>query len=150
MPKTHSLAQWFVATRADSVGTGTASSVLITAPTSATAYTYMYAEVSAKKAGELTFSEAPNASGGTTITAYSLDRDSSSTASTTITHTATWLSSGTVLEQHEFGGIEKTAYVGGSRQLEYKLNNSTIYLLYFTADGAGTEVSFNVYFYEIL
>ena len=147
MAQTHSPAQWFTATRKDSVGTGTASSVLITAP--ATGSVYLHAEISAKKAGELTFSTAPNASGGTTVTSYSMDRSSSSTASTTITHTATWLSSGTVLENHIFGGIESERFIGGTRNLEWKLNASTLYLLYFTADGATTEWATNIRFAEV-
>lgn len=135
----------FTATHWVSVGTGTAASMLITTPASATVaechFTYT---VTSSAQVKVEFGEDANASGGTALTEYNMDRKSTNTADVVTTHTATWVSSGSILSYYEgtlFGGEAEA-------QEDYILDHSTIYIIYITAYGAATEVAINAYWTE--
>ncbi len=141
----------WVATHSVIVGTGTAASVLITAPVSTTAIMHFVYSVVSSNAGIATFSEAPNASGGTAIIAYNSSRDTSGSANAIITHSATWLSSGTILENFTLGGANAGTRVGdsGEGRVEWVLGSEKLYLVYFVATNATTTVDINAYWYEV-
>jgi hypothetical protein len=126
----------FTATHTVSVGTGTAVSVLLTVP-STDEYDFR-AEVQASNTVAWTLSEAPGASGGSAITAYNNARASTETLGATVTHTATYVSSGTVLENH--------AAAAGVQGLSgwWKAAASTLYLVRGVAANAGTTVNVNL------
>lgn len=124
-----------------SVGTGTVASVLISAP--ATGVYHLAFDIEATNSGTWTFSEAPNASGGTAIVTVNKNRLSANTNTLTHTHTPTYVSSGTVLTVGAIGtagiGNANAGGNGGERD-EWILNASTLYLLRFTALNAATNV----------
>jgi len=132
-------------------GTATAATMLITTVTAQNPHVVL--AVSADKGGKWTFSEAPNASGGSAITSYNRDRSSSLTAGTTITHTATYVSAGTILDRGVVGaagGNPNSVTGGGSiERPEWILAASTIYLVRFVADNATTVTNIRAeYYYE--
>jgi hypothetical protein len=146
--KIHNGLTW-VASHSVSVGTGTAVSVMVTTPASGT-YHLTY-EVEASNTLTYTFSEAPNASGGTTIASANRLRTGGGTDTLTLKHTVTYTSSGTVLERHLNGSTgvpsKSTGGSSGSRA-EWILAASTSYLVYATAGNAGTTVNVNLDYYR--
>jgi L,D-peptidoglycan transpeptidase YkuD (ErfK/YbiS/YcfS/YnhG family) len=109
--------------------------------------------ISADKGGKWTFSRAPNTSGGSAIVSYNRDQSSSTTSGTTITHTATYVSAGTVLDRGIVGaaGGNPTSVTGGGAtpRPEWILAASTLYLVRFVADNATTITNIRAeYYYE--
>lgn len=138
----------FSAAHSVSVGTGTAVTVLVTTP--ATGECHLDFSVEATNSGTWTFSEAPNASGGTAIVAYDKNRISANVSTVTNTHTATYVSSGSVIESHCIGTAgQGNSSGGGASQSrhEYVLHESTLYLIRFVALNAATNVAVNLSYY---
>lgn len=128
-------ADLFTATHSVAVGAATAVTVLITTP-STDEYT-VRVSVETNDAATWTWSKAPNASGGTGITAANRNQGAIATLGATVTHTATYTSSGTVLENHYATvGVQSE---GGWWQLAA----STLYLVRGVVASAGT-VNINV------
>ena len=117
---------WTATHTETSVG-GTVVSVLIAAPASGTYDLEIAVEIDA--ASTWAFSEVPEASGGTVITGICNNRTSDTADPLTITHTPTYISSGTVLENHLTSTI-----TGGTAELHnpWRLAVSTEYLIYIT------------------
>lgn len=98
----------------------------------------------------ITLYESPTTSGGTSVTAYNRDRNSSNTATATVVHTPTVTATGTTilfsthLDASKFGS-------GGERAItEWILKQNTKYLIAITADAAGTATfSGKMDWYEI-
>ena len=131
----------FVAPHNVSVGTATAVTVLISTP--ATGIYHLRGQVQADKAGTWTLSKAPGASGGTAITAANSNQQSATTDTLTITHTATYVSSGTVLVNGLVGadsGPMSLCADDKSGDGEWILAVSTLYLVRFVAGAAATNV----------
>jgi hypothetical protein len=129
----------YTATHTVSIGTVTAATVLVTAP-AADEYD-LQVEVQASNTLSLwTLSEAPNASGGTAITPLNHNRDSALTLGATVAHTATYVSSGTVMENH--------SAAAGMQGLSgwWKLDAGDLYLVRCVAANAGTTVNVNARF----
>lgn len=120
----------FTATHSVAVGTATAVTVLITIP--ATDEYMVRVAVDTNDAVTWTFSTGPTASGGTAITAANNNRGSSATLGATVTHTATYVASGTVLETHyATTGIK-------SMSGWWQLAASTLYLVRGVVTSSGT------------
>ena len=139
----------FVAIHQTAHGTATAATMLITTATAQNPHVVL--AVSADKGGKWTFSEAPNASGGSAITSYNRNRASSTTSGTTITHTATYVSAGSIIDRGivgAAGGNPNSVTGGGSTpRPEWELAASTIYLVRFVADNATTVTDIRAEFY---
>ena len=124
-------------------------SILITAPTVKEAH--LTGAIESSLAGRFTWSEAPNASGGTSITTYNSNRRSSNTSELVCTTDPTFVSVGTVLLQATIGtpGNPINALGGGveSRE-EWVLGDGVLYLLQFTSATANAEVSIILEWYE--
>jgi hypothetical protein len=141
----------FTATHTVSVGSGTAVSVLVTTPSTGTCYVHFTYEIDANNAVAGTFSEAPNMSGGTAITAYNRDRSSATASNLTIKHTCSSnQSAGTVLKNHAISGANAgtllTGYYGGRE--EWVLGSEKDYAFRFSAVNASTTVDINMSWYE--
>jgi hypothetical protein len=138
----------YSASHAVSVGTGTAVTVLITTP--ATDDIHLVFSVAATNSGTWTFSEDPNASAGTAVVSYNNDRGSANTSDVTITHTPTYSSSGTVLQNFCIGTAgQGNSHGGGAGEArnEWILKASTLYLIRFVALNAATNVAMNLSYY---
>jgi hypothetical protein len=132
----------YVASHSVVVGTGTAVSVMITAPSSGVATVYFNAQVTASLACDMVFSETPNASGGTAITSYHKDRDLTASANTAFVHTVTYTSAGTILENWQ------SNYSTPINISRYVLGSEKVYLIYLTAANADTSIDINCLFWE--
>lgn len=121
----------FTAIYTETVST-TVVTVLISTPASSTnKYIHFLCGVETDKAVSWTFSEAPNASGGTSIVSYNNNRTSSITDPVTLTSGVTYVSSGTVLETHIMGSNNPTTKLGGNTNSrnEWLLKQNTLYLI---------------------
>lgn len=144
--------QFYTADHFVSVGTGTAVTVLITPPASSTSrYVHFRAAVQTNLAGVFTFSEAPNASGGSALAAANNFRDQkvNKPDPVVLTHTVTYVSSGTILETILFSssGSALVNQGGNNPQYEWILERGNIYLMRFVADAAATRVVFKPTYY---
>lgn len=134
------------------VGTATAVTVLLEAP-SAPTYIHFIGDVRADKAITWTFSEGPVATGGTTLVAYNNDRSSATAdpmASLKHTTTVDAASIGTVLEQGTVGtgGNPNSAAGGaGEHRNEWILAPNTQYLFRAVAAAAATTVTVRIPYY---
>ena len=107
--------------------------------------------IQSDQAGNFTWSEAPNASGGTSITAYNNNRQSTNTATLTVASDPTYVSSGTILFQGPIGesGNPNVAIGGNfSARQEWILAASTLYLLRYTSETADSRVLLALEWYE--
>ncbi len=130
----------------ENVDTGTAVSVLWTAP--ATGKVELVVTVEADKAITWIFSEAPSASGGTTLTSFNHNRQSANTdPMATVVSAITFTSSGTVLQQGSVGsgGGQGSGPTGGDGGLDDKwiLATSQSYLMRVTVGASDTNVNIN-------
>lgn len=136
-----------------SVGTGTAVTVMITPPaTGSGRYIHFIAGFQANNAGVLTFSENPNASGGTTLVSYNNNRPQrvNKPDPVVLKHTVTWTSSGSILQNIIVAGASTNqAVVGGvgGMRNEWILEPGSIYLLRFVADNASTRTVITCEYY---
>jgi hypothetical protein len=138
----------FVAAHNVADGTGTAATVLITVPASGTYH--LRGSVQADAAATWTFSKAPNASGGTAITAYNANDGSSTTTTLTHTHTATYVSAGTVMTQGNLSSSVPLSNIGGffPRGNEWILAASQVYLIRVLPTSTTTNVIINLDYYR--
>lgn len=138
----------FTATHTVTVGTVTAGTVLLTVP--ATGIYHLRGTIRADKAGTWTLSKAPNASAGTTIASINNNERSSNTDTMTVTHTATWVSSGTVIINGLIGAdsglTNLCADIDGTSEII--LAASRLYLVRFVAAAATTTVAINLRYYR--
>ena len=141
---------FYTTSRYESVGAASTVSLLLTTPSAGSAICHLTGAILADGAGVWTWSEAPNASGGTAITPYNNNRTSANAANLTVTYDPTFVSSGTVLAQSHLGTYAPSVNVGGqfSNRQEWILEEETIYLIRFTADGASCRTTIIVEFYE--
>jgi len=145
--------QHYTADHYVSVGTGTAVTVLITPPAAGSGrYIHFIAGVTANNTGVFTFSENPNASGGTTLVSANNYRDMAidKPDPVVLAHTVTYTSSGTVLETILSTGVSTNqSTVGGSatQRNEWLLKGGATYLMRFVADNAATRVNFKLTYY---
>jgi len=134
----------------ETVGASTAVTCMITAP--GTSETHIVFDVESSNSGTFTWSEAPNATAGSAITAYGNNRIASTTVETVVVSGITYTSAGSILKNVLLGGSTRgNRSVGGSQsgRREWILNNSTKYLIRFVADNASTKVVMNTAFYEV-
>lgn len=134
----------FTATHEVTVGTSTAVTVMFTTPDASVGYIHFVMSVEADKAVDWELSESPNATGGTVLTAQNNNRNSSITNPfTTLTHTVTYTSSGTLLEGHIQGTNLPQAKTGGDAEArnEWLLLPSTKYLIKVDALAADTKIN---------
>jgi len=139
----------FTATYSETVGTGTSVTVMISAPT-ATKKDHLIFFVQASNSITAVWSETPNASGGSAITAYNNDRDSTTTSLSTLVSAITYTSSGTTLQAIQLGGTNAGTRLGGTggAREEWILASSGTYLMKADADNASTKVVLEFYWYE--
>ncbi len=120
----------FTFLRTKTMDTVTTNTVTITAPASASGFIHLIADIECNAAASWTFSEAPEASAGSALTAYNNKRNSSVTDPTTIAGGAiVWTSAGSVIETHYIGANNPASKLGGmsSGRNEYILKPSTKY-----------------------
>jgi hypothetical protein len=145
--------QHYIAEHYVSVGTGTAASVLIVPPVGATRYIHFNAYLGTNLAGVLQFSEDPNASGGTSIVPFNSNRPQSINYPNpvVITHTPTYVSSGTVMETliaTSTGAPYISLGTGNNNpSREYILESGKTYLLRFVSDVAANRVLIKMAYY---
>lgn len=141
----------FTATHNVTVGTATAVTVLIQTPASSEdKHIHFVCDVQTNKGATWTLSEAPNASGGTTLVALNNDRNSSISNPATLTHTVTYVSSGTILETHISGSAgTPQSKTGGAAEVrnEWILKEGTLYLIRVVAEESDTKVSVGILYY---
>lgn len=127
----------------------TAHTVTITAPASAVGFIHLVLEVESTAAGTWTFSESPESSAGSALTAYNNKRNDTATSGTTIKGNVVWTSAGTVLEQHYIGANNPGSKLGGGANVrnEYILKPSTTYGIRFANTAATTYSVIETYFY---
>jgi len=133
------------------VGTATAATLLITPPAEETGYKLHFtADIITNNAGIITLSESPNASGGTVIVSYNHFREVGENSPATITHTATYVSAGTVIDTFISSGTStnqvKIGTDDGSVD-EWIPDPSKLYLIRFVADNAATRVLMKCRYY---
>lgn len=141
--------QHFVASHAETVGTATAVTVMIQTP-SAPRYIHFICDVESDKAVTWTFSEAPNASGGSAIVSLNNYRGNAKTAGTTITSAVTYTSAGTILDRFLIGtsGNPNSATGGAvGHRNEWLLAANTSYLVRVVAAAATTQVIVRLPYY---
>jgi hypothetical protein len=145
----HSGRHW-EASHTVSVGTATAASILITNGSYDSHFVFA---VMATNAVTYAFSEAPNASGGTPVVSYNNNRPHGIGSSPiTVTHTPTYVSSGTVLQNFAVGtaGLGNSTGGGaGEARNEWILDPGVLYLVRVTALNAATTVVINTATYEL-
>lgn len=140
----------FAATHSVVVGTGTAVTVLISTPASNNIH--FAASVESDKGITWTFSEAPNASGGTALVEYNCNRNSTTTSGSVLTHTVTYVSAGSIFETHSIGTSGGPTSISGGLgnvRKEYILIPSTLYLIRAVAGAATTTVNINLDYYLV-
>ena len=139
----------FSATFAETIGSGSASVLLLETPGSAVAEIHFVADLESSAAGTLIFSETPNATVGTAVTAYNNKRTSGTSALTTVTSSGAVTTTGTILGNMVVGAGGAGNKVGGESgaRNEWILNNDARYLLQYTASAA-SNVAWNVLWYE--
>ena len=132
-----------------SVGTATAVTVMLTTGEASAGIVHVVYDIEASNAIIGVFSEAPAASGGTAITPRNSSRDTAGSSGVALlTHTVTYSTSGTVLENWAVGGANARVRGGAGARIEWVLGASKAYLWRFVAANAGTTVVLNVYWYE--
>ena len=130
---------------------GSAVNVLITAP--ATLIYHFVAEVDVTGAAALVWSVNPNASGGSAITSFNNNENSSNTSLLTHTLAPTYVSSGTIIETWYVGSATGNAgqpmILGGSSGLgrEWTLGLSSVHLLR-VEPAASCQTSIRMYYYR--
>ena len=139
----------FTATFAETIGSGSASALLLETPGSAVAEVHFIADLESSAAGTLIFSETPNATVGTVVIAYNNKRTSGISALTTITSNGAVTTTGTILGNMVVGAGGAGNKVGGESgaRNEWILNNDDRYLLQYTSSAA-SNVAWNVMWYE--
>jgi hypothetical protein len=138
----------FVASHNVADGTGTAATVLITTP--ATGTYHLRGSVQADASATWTFSKAPNASGGTVINAYNANDASAEISTLTHTHTATYVSAGTVMTQGNLSSSVPLSNIGGffPRGNEWILDAEQVYLIRVLPTSTTTNVIINLDYYR--
>ncbi len=140
--------EYYTATYAEILASGSASILLMETAASAVADIHFLASLDTSAAGTVLFTEAPGSTVGTVVTVYNNLRESSNTATMTLTRDASVTTAGTILETGVLGGGASKKFGGasGSRN-EWILNHNTRYSLEFVSSAA-TNVAWNVLWYE--
>jgi len=138
----------YTATYAETLASGSASIILVETAASSVTDIHFIAVLDTSAGGTMLFSEAPGSTVGTTVVAYNNKRESTDTATMTVTRDAAVTTAGTILETGVLGGgaSKKTGGASGSRN-EWILNHETRYSLEFTSSAA-TNVAWNLLWYE--
>jgi hypothetical protein len=135
----------FVANYSQALGAAaSAATLILTTPATSTGRYHLIAKCEAKKAGTFTFSEVPNVTAGSAITAINTNRLSSTASGVVVKKNVTWTSSGTILETHVVGGISGPFAETG----QYILGGSTRYLGRFVADTTTTLSTITFYVHK--
>jgi hypothetical protein len=123
----------FTVTYALPLSVGSAITMTVNAPASATGYIHFTTACEAPNIGTFTFSELPGASAGSDLAAivFNSQRGSTTTAIASIAGTITYESSGTILETHYTSTTNSAIRLGGGTmpRFEYILKPSTLYLV---------------------
>ncbi len=119
-------------------------SIMITTP--ATGEYELQIDIEADKNGSWTWSEAPNATGGTVLTSFNHNRATGSDGTLTITSDPTIASTGTILDAGPIGTAGNAASIQGGdlESGKWILNQSTKYLASFTSGAATTAAVLRV------
>jgi len=119
----------FTLCRVKTMDNVTANTVTITAPASASGFIHLIADIECNAAASWTFSEAPESSAGSVLTAYNNKRNSTVTDPAVIGGGVVWTSAGTAIETHYIGANNPASKLGGSSsgRNEYILKPSTKY-----------------------
>lgn len=132
------------------IGAGSVVSVMMTTPATATSkYIHFVAGVECDKAATWTFSQC-SASGGSALTSYNNNLNSSSTAGTTIVANPTITTYGTVYETHIIGTTgNPTSRTGGGveQRNEWLLAPATQYLINVSTVSASSNTVINIPYY---
>jgi hypothetical protein len=129
-----------------SVGTGTNVTVMFTVP--AGEEWHVSPSIEATNSGTWTFSKAPNASGGSALATINMHSEGS--VGSGFTHTVTYTSSGTILENHCIGTAGQGNSSGGGNgasRHEWIFEGGDVGLVRFVALNAATNVAVNITHY---
>ena len=141
----------FTVTHSVSVGTATAVSILFQTPSALSGnYIHFTCSIESDKGVDWTFSKVPNASGGSALVAYNNDENSANTnPMQSLTHTATYVSAGTILESHIMGTNQPSTKLGGDAEArnEWVLTPDRFYLIRAVALAADTKINVVIPFY---
>jgi len=129
--------------------TVTENTVIITTPAAAGGSIHIISDAEMTAAGSWTFSKVPEASAGSTLTAYNNNFISSSTSGTTIQGGVIWTSAGTIVETHYIGANNTSSKTGGNvaGRNEYILSPSTKYGFRVANNAATCYSVINLFFY---
>ena len=129
--------------------TVTAHTVTITTPATSAGVINLIVGCELTGAGTWTLSSAPESSGGSSLTSYNNNRNSSATCGCTIAGGVTWTSAGTVFETHFIGANNPASKTGGmaENRNEWILLPSTKYGIRTTNDAATVKSSITLYYY---
>jgi hypothetical protein len=142
----------FTAVHQETVGTGTAVTVLFTTP-SAPTYIHFIGDVQADKGVTWTFSEAPVSTGGSVLASYNNNRNSSNASPLVglkYGATVAAASVGTILERGVVGtggNPSQTVGGGGEHRNEWLLKPEESYCFRVSAAAATTTVTIRIPYY---
>ena len=132
----------------ETLGSSSLLSIMITTP--ATGEYELQIDIEADKNGSWTWSEAPNATGGSALISHNHNRADGSDGTLTITSDPTITSTGTILDAGPIGTSGNAASIQGGEleAAKWVLNQSTKYLGSFTAGAATTAAVLRVNYDE--
>jgi len=137
----------FRAAKYEIIGAGSMLSVMMTTP--ANGGIHLSQTVSTDGPGLGQFFEAPNATGGTVITAKNAYRSSTNVSSAVVASDPTIVSNGTAIGVALLGDTGWKSVSGGSMlSREWILAASTKYLLKFTSDAASCRTIIKIFYIE--
>ena len=139
---------YYTASYSEVLADGSVGSLLVTV--GAAKIPHLTFSISATGAGFASFSEAPNASGGTTVAVNNNNRSSGNTSDSGVTSDPTFVSAGTVFRSAQLGAQSPSFKNGGETEsrVEWPLNIDTLYLLRFVASAAAA-IEMVVEYYEV-
>ena len=129
------------------ISAGSVLAVAITTP--ATSRFHCVAALQSSLSGTFIFAQNASVSGGSTLTIWNNDLQSTSTSGAAIVGTPTVTTYGTAISTYIIGTNDKQNGVGGTGESrnEYILATATTYILYFTANATSTFSSINISYY---
>ncbi len=138
----------FTATFAETLSSGSASVMLFETPGSAVVSVHFEGTLDTSASGTLIFTEIPNATVGTVVTAYNNSRAIGGSSDVSVTSNGAVTTTGNILQNSVTGG-GASSKIGGqiAGHNEWETDADARYLLRFTASAA-TNVAWNLFFIE--
>lgn len=137
----------YVVSYSKAISAGSYISVVLTTPATAAGTLHLAAKAESNLAGTFTFTTGASSSGGSALTSYNTNLNSSATSGTSIYGTPTITTYGTAIETHVRGSNNPPTNIAGGEGGEYVLAPSTSYGLHFLALATSTYAAITAAFY---